>query len=113
MEKILAVFKKDPKLQAVMQAPMLSEGDKTQIVQTIMQQSGAQDKGDVVKNFLHTLVENNRLAVLEPVCEQFATLISAYRGEVELVVTSAAVRELHICDMAWTLTRYSLLTKRS
>lgn len=94
MDKILAVFKKDSKLQEVMSAPMLSESDKKQIVQTIMQQSGAQDKGDIVKNFLMTLVDNNRLAVLEPVCEQFATLMSAYRGELELVVTSAAVSGL-------------------
>lgn len=91
MDRILAVFKKDAKLQEVMQAPMLSESDKKQIVQTIMQSSGAQDKGDVLKNFLETLVENNRLAILEPVCEKFGTLMSAYRGEVELVVTSAAV----------------------
>jgi len=98
MEKILAVFKKDPKLQEVMQAPMLSESDKTQIVQTILQQSGAQDKDNVVKNFLQTLVQNNRLSVLEPVCEKFATLMSAYKGEVELVVTSAAVRELHMME---------------
>lgn len=92
MDKILAVFKKDPKLQELLQAPMLSEDDKKQIVRTIFQQSGAQDKNDVVKNFLETLVENNRLAILEPVAEKFGTLMSAYRGEVELVVTSAAVR---------------------
>jgi F-type H+-transporting ATPase subunit O len=91
MDKILAVFKRDLKLQEVISAPMLSESDKKQIVQTIMQQSGAQDKGDIIKNFLLTLVQNNRLSVLEPVCEKFATLMSAYRGEMELVVTSAAV----------------------
>ena len=91
MEQILNIFKKDPKLQEVMRAPMLSEGDRKQIVQEIMKQSGAQDKDNVVKNFLNTLVENNRLSVLEQVCEKFSTLMSAYRGEVELVVTSAAV----------------------
>lgn len=87
------MFKKDSKLQEVIRAPMLSESDRGQIVQTIMQQSGAQDRGDIIKNFLLTLVKNNRLSVLEPVCEKFATLMSAYRGEMELVVTSAAVSE--------------------
>ena len=72
---------------------MLSEGDKKQIVQEIMKQSGAPDKDNVVKNFLNTLAENNRLGVLEPACEKFGTLMSAYRGEEELVVTSAAVCE--------------------
>jgi F-type H+-transporting ATPase subunit O len=91
MDKILSVFRRDSKLQEVMQAPMLNDKDKKEIVKIILQQSGAQDKGDVLKNFLETLVENNRLAILEPVCEKFGTLMSAYRGEVELVVTSAAV----------------------
>ena len=93
MEHILNIFKKDPKLREVIRAPMLSEGDKKQIVQEIMKQSGAPDKDNVVKNFLNTLAENNRLGVLEPACEKFSTLMSAYRGEEELVVTSAAVSE--------------------
>lgn len=47
-----------------------------------------------MKNFLETLAANNRLGALEGVVEKFAQLISAQRGEVELVVTSAAVRQL-------------------
>ena len=43
-----------------------------------------------MKNFLDTLAANNRLGVLEGVVEKFGTLMSAYRGEVELTVTSAA-----------------------
>ncbi|KAI7349225.1 hypothetical protein KC354_g13314, partial [Hortaea werneckii] len=42
------------------------------------------------KNFLQTLAENNRLSVLEGVCEKFSTLMSAARGEVEMTITSAA-----------------------
>lgn len=91
MENILSVFKKDPKLQEIIRAPMLSESDKKQIAQEIMKQSGAPDKDNVVKNFLNTLAENNRLGILEQVCEKFGTLMGAYRGEAELVVTSAAV----------------------
>lgn len=97
MEHILNIFKKDPKLQGVIRAPMLSESDKKQIVQEIMKQSGAPDKDNVVKNFLNTLAENNRLGVLEQVCEKFSKLMGAYRGEVELVVTSAAVCG-HLCS---------------
>lgn len=44
-----------------------------------------------MKNFLATLAENNRLSLLEGVANNFATLMSAQRGEVELTVTSAAV----------------------
>jgi len=73
---------------------MLTVSDKKQIVAELQKHMGGQDKGDVVKNFLSTLAENNRLSLLEPVCEKFAQLMSAYRGEVELTVTSAAVRLL-------------------
>ena len=49
------------------------------------------DKGEIVKNFLSTLAENNRLGALEGVCEKFNTLMGAHRGEVELNITSAQV----------------------
>ena len=50
---------------------------------------GGIDKGDTVKNFLKTLADNNRLGILQDVCEKFATLMGAARGEVDLTVTSA------------------------
>ena len=37
------------------------------------------------------MAENNRLGLLEGVCEKFGILMSASRGEIELTVTSAAV----------------------
>ena len=52
---------------------------------------GGADKGDTVKNFLKTLADNNRLGILQGVCEKFATLMGAARGEVDLTVTSAQV----------------------
>jgi F-type H+-transporting ATPase subunit O len=52
------------------------------------------DKGDILKNFLNTLAENNRLGLLEGVVDKFATLMSAHRGEIELIITSAQVRTL-------------------
>lgn len=41
-----------------------------------------------------TLAENNRLNILAGVCEKFATLMEASRGEIELTITSAAVSRL-------------------
>ena len=52
---------------------------------------GGQDKGDTVKNFLKTLADNNRLGVLQGVCEKFTTLMGAARGEIDLTITSASV----------------------
>lgn len=92
LDNMYNVFKRDPKLQSILEAPTLTVEDKKQIIAELQKHMGGQDKGDVVKNFLMALAENNRLRLLEPVCEKFAQLMSAYRGEVELVVTSAAVR---------------------
>ncbi|QKX59908.1 uncharacterized protein TRUGW13939_07050 [Talaromyces rugulosus] len=82
------VFKKDPKLTTVLNAPTLTVSDKRQIVQELQRVAGV-DKGDILKNFLTTLAENNRLGLLAGVVEKFGTLISAHKGEIELNITSA------------------------
>lgn len=85
------VFKKDRKLSAILSAPTLTSTDKDQIVNELMKHTGGVDKANTVKNFLKTLADNNRLGILEEVCEKFGKLISVHRGEVECLVTSAAV----------------------
>jgi len=85
------MLKSDPKLSTILAAPTLSDSDKSQIVAELEKHTGGADKGGTVKNFLATLAENNRLALLEGVCDKFGTLMSAARGEIELTVTSAAV----------------------
>ncbi|PLN80983.1 ATP synthase oligomycin sensitivity conferral protein [Aspergillus taichungensis] len=77
----------DRKLTGIISAPTLTVSDKQQIVQELVRLTG--DKGEIVKNFLTTLAENNRLGALEGVCEKFNTLMGAHRGEVELNITSA------------------------
>ena len=83
------MLKRDAKLPGILSAPSLTADDKKTIVAEL--QKHAPSGGDVIKNFLNTLAENNRLGALEGVCDKFAELMSAHRGEVELVVTSAAV----------------------
>ena len=76
----------------ILSAPTLSQIDKSQIVQELQRHMGGLDRGETVKNFLKTLSDNNRLSILQGVCEKFSTLIGAARGEMDLTVTSAAVR---------------------
>lgn len=52
---------------------------------------GSVDKGETVKNFLKTLSDNNRLGILQDVCDKFGILMGAARGEIDLTVTSAGV----------------------
>jgi len=91
LEQLSTIFQKDPKLAEILRAPTLSVSDKQQIVQELEKHVG-QDKEGIVKNFLDTLAQNNRLGVLEGVVKNFGILMGAHRGELELVVTSAAVR---------------------
>ncbi|KAI9799277.1 MAG: ATP synthase F0 subcomplex subunit OSCP atp5 [Piccolia ochrophora] len=83
------VFKKDPKLPSILAAPTLTATDKSQIINELGKAMGS-SMTDTVRNFLKTLADNNRLGILEGVCEKFGELVSVWRGEVECVVTSAA-----------------------
>jgi F-type H+-transporting ATPase subunit O len=89
LDSLGKVLKRDAKLPRILSAPSLTADDKKAIVAEL--QKHATSGGDVIKNFLNTLAENNRLGALEGVCDKFAELMSAHRGEVELVITSAAV----------------------
>lgn len=89
LSTLQALVAKDPKLQGVISAPTLTPEDKSAIVQELAKQAGA--GGETVKNFLTTLAENNRLGLLNGVCEKFGVLMSAAKGEVEMTVTSAQV----------------------
>ncbi|OTB05324.1 hypothetical protein M426DRAFT_319874 [Hypoxylon sp. CI-4A] len=81
------VLAKDAKLVSILSTPTLSSADKSAIVAELQKNSASSN--ETVKNFLATLAENNRLGILPGVCEKFGQIISASRGEVELVVTSA------------------------
>jgi F-type H+-transporting ATPase subunit O len=86
------LLQRDAKLVTILEAPTLTAADKSAIVAELQKNTGA--AGETIKNFLATLAENNRLGLLPGVCEKFAELMSAARGEVEMVVTSAQVRVL-------------------
>ncbi|KAI1130339.1 ATP synthase delta subunit-domain-containing protein [Nemania abortiva] len=83
------LYAKDAKLAAVLATPTLTDADKSAIVAELQKTIGAAGANETVKNFLATLAENNRLALLKDVCDKFGEIISASRGEIEMVVTSA------------------------
>ncbi|KAL4803577.1 ATP synthase delta subunit-domain-containing protein [Aspergillus unguis] len=83
-----AALKADPKLTGIISTPTLSAADKEAIVTELQKVAGA-DKGELLKNFLATLAENNRLGLLNGVVDKFGALMSAHRGEIELTITSA------------------------
>ncbi|PNS16722.1 ATP synthase subunit 5, mitochondrial [Sphaceloma murrayae] len=95
LESAGTTLKNDPKLQSILAAPSLTAEDKVSIVNELLKTIGASSNA-TVKNFLLTLAENNRLSALEGVVEKFGTLMGAYRGEVELTITSAAPLEAKV-----------------
>ncbi|KIW51041.1 ATP synthase F1, delta subunit [Exophiala xenobiotica] len=90
VSSLFQVLKSDPKLQTILSAPTLSDSDKSQIIAELEKHTGGADKSGTVKNLLSALAENNRLGLLEGVCDKFSTLMSAAKGEMEMVVTSAS-----------------------
>jgi len=46
-----------------------------------------------IKNLLEVLAENNRLGLVGGIVEKFDVLMGAHRGEVEVIITSATVRD--------------------
>lgn len=89
MTSLANLLAKDPKLVGILEAPTLSAADKSAIVSELTKSAGV--SGETVKNLLAALAENNRLGLLPGVCAKFGELMSAARGEVEMVVTSAQV----------------------
>ncbi|KAI1388862.1 OSCP-domain-containing protein [Hypoxylon trugodes] len=83
------LYTKDAKLATILNTPTLSDADKSSIVAELQKNVGAAASNETVKNFLATLAENNRLGILQGVCEKFGEIMSASRGEIELIVTSA------------------------
>lgn len=73
----------------MLSAPTLTPEDKSAVVEELAKQAGT--GGETVRNFLDALAENNRLGLLNGVCEKFGVLIAAAKGEVEMIVTSAQV----------------------
>ncbi|KAI5284256.1 ATP synthase F0 subcomplex subunit OSCP atp5 [Ascosphaera aggregata] len=89
LSKLSRTFKTDPKLTTILSSPTLSAQDKSAIVRELARVAGGAGRDGILQNFLTTLAENNRLGILEGVCDKFAVLMGAYRGEMELIITSA------------------------
>lgn len=94
LDSLGGLFKKDAKLVSVLSTPTLSADDKSAIVAELIKASSSSN--EAVKNFLKVLAENNRLGLLPDVVSKFGELMSASRNEVELVITSATVRDRHL-----------------
>ncbi|KAK1925579.1 OSCP/delta subunit of ATPase [Papiliotrema laurentii] len=78
-------IKEDDKIRQFINNPTLSANERATALQGIVPQGSS----PILLNLLTVLSENGRLASAPKVFADFNSLIAAYRGELEVVVTSA------------------------
>ncbi|ORY24299.1 OSCP/delta subunit of ATPase [Naematelia encephala] len=78
-------IKEDPQVAAFIDNPTLSQGERQAAISSVVPKGAS----PILLNLLNVLSENGRLAAAPKVFADFNTLMSAYRGELEVIVTSA------------------------
>jgi F-type H+-transporting ATPase subunit O len=93
LNAISNVIKEVPDLKAFVSNPTLSAKDRSAGLAVIYSRAEGSKKepvSDITKNLFGVLSENGRLVETEGVIEGFNELVAKYKGELEVVVTSAA-----------------------
>merc|ERR1711990_522466 len=85
---IAGVMKTDKQIADFVQNPTLSAEDKQAGLAALLKSAGKYN--EVTKNLFDVLQENGRLHDATKGIEEFQTIMSAHRGEVNITVTSAA-----------------------
>jgi len=87
LQSILKIIKSDTKVANFLNNPTLSPADRTAGISEILK--GAKTNEEVTKNLFTILSENGRLYEAEHVINEFTNLMSAYRGEITITITTA------------------------
>ncbi|KAF4621120.1 hypothetical protein D9613_000511 [Agrocybe pediades] len=95
LTNLSTAIQKDQEVASLLSNPTLSLQERSKGLQQIfskLEGSGAKKDAfsDVTKNLLNVLSENGRLQETEQVIEGFNELVSEYRGELTVTVTSAS-----------------------
>jgi F-type H+-transporting ATPase subunit O len=86
LQSLKALIAKDARLAQILASPTLNPNEKSVIISEVQKVIGS-DKN--IQGLLQVLAENNRLGLIEPIIDQYATLIKAHKGEIEAIITSA------------------------
>ncbi|GAA5851531.1 hypothetical protein JCM8547_001124 [Rhodosporidiobolus lusitaniae] len=73
--------------------PVLSTADKQSGIEALLKKSSPKGASDLTKNLFTVLSENGRLYETDKVIANFLEIMSAHRGEVKIVVSSASPLE--------------------
>lgn len=89
LTSISSALKSTPDLASFIANPTLSAAERAAGLPAVYKAAGA-SVSDVTKNLFQVLSENGRLGEAEGVIEDFGSLVSKYKGELEVTVTSAS-----------------------
>ncbi|PWN54169.1 putative ATP5-F1F0-ATPase complex, OSCP subunit [Violaceomyces palustris] len=99
------------KLQSFISNPTLSAAEKTKGLEQLLSTGKSGKPDTITHNLFQVLAENGRLQDTEKVIEGFLELMSAYRGEVEVTVTSATPLEKSIVSRIETALKASQIAQ--
>jgi len=86
LKQVKRVVEKDTKLREFLENPTINRIEKKSGVQQML---AAGKYNELTKNFFDTLAENGRLYDTVKIINSYGSLMSAYRGEVQVTITSA------------------------
>lgn len=88
LKQVATVLNKEKSLQDILLNPTLNREAKKKGVQEIFK---AGKYSDLTQNLFQTLAENGRLNVSLKIIDSYFQLMTAYRGEMPVIITSAKV----------------------
>lgn len=93
LTSIGSAIKSDSQLAGFVANPTLSSTDRQNGLQALYSKAGGSKVSDITKNLFTVLAENGRLTETADVVSGFSELVAKYKGELEVVVTSATPLE--------------------
>ncbi|BGP48781.1 ATP synthase F0 subcomplex subunit OSCP atp5 [Rhodotorula kratochvilovae] len=79
----------DARIHDFLANPILSHADRAAGIDTLLKAASPKGASDLTRNLFTVLAENGRLYDTDKVIDGFLEIMSAHRGEVKVVVTSA------------------------
>ncbi|KAI8614733.1 OSCP/delta subunit of ATPase [Chytriomyces sp. MP71] len=110
LTKIGTVIEKDAALQTFMETPIIDRSAKKEGVAKILANGRY---SELTSNFFQVLAENGRLDQTRKVVASFKELMTAHRGEVKVVVTSAKELESRVQRQLQDILKNSNLLEKS
>ena len=87
---VKAAIKAEPSIQDFLSNPILSSADKSSGIDALLSKASPKSAAsDLTKNFFEVLAENGRLYQASKTIDDFLEIMSAHRGEVKVVITTA------------------------